>query len=131
MARSVLVVDDIPDVLDLIRMHLEAAGWEVHTRGTAVGLEGVIEAEGPDLVICDLCLPDRDAVEFFRARAARPLTDPVRYTPVVLISAHGLVEDALDESMDVAAVLRKPMRMTELEGVLDRVMSERAGRKSG
>ena len=64
--RRVLVVEDEPDLRELLTYNLEAAGFKVHA--TDKGLEGLAEAQGfaPDVILLDLMLPDIPGTEVCR-----------------------------------------------------------------
>lgn len=84
----VLVVDDEPNIAELLRMALRYEGWEVevaHTGGQAVT---AARKFGPDSVVLDMMLPDFDGMEVLRRlRAER---DDV---PVLFLTARDAVED--------------------------------------
>ncbi|RZJ14053.1 MAG: two-component system response regulator KdpE [Acidovorax sp.] len=64
--RTVLVVEDEPQIRRFVRSALEAEGWQVHEAGT---LREGLSAAGtrrPDLVVLDLGLPDGDGVDLIR-----------------------------------------------------------------
>jgi len=121
----ILVVDDDPSILRLVSEYLTGRGWVVHTCETAVELEALITALRPDVVLCDLCLPDRDAVEFLLDRAACVADESIRQTPVVVMSAHELVESAVDIDMDIVAVVRKPLDLNNLRELIESVANRR------
>ena len=121
MPGKILVVDDDPSILGLLSEYLSRQGWAVHTSETAVGLEALMAAHRPDVVLCDLCIPDRDAVEFLLDRAAHDANESIRQTPVVIMSAHDLVDNAIDPDMNVAAVVRKPLDLDGLGKLIDSV----------
>jgi CheY-like chemotaxis protein len=72
----ILVVDDDPDVADLVAAILRPEGLEVETvHGGRAALER-LAAEPYDLVICDLVMPEMDGLAVYRAiqkRDSRPL----------------------------------------------------------
>ncbi|MGD9693583.1 MAG: response regulator transcription factor [Phycisphaerales bacterium] len=80
----VLVVDDEPDLVDLVSMNLEGAGYDVLRAGD--GLEGLhaARAEQPDLVILDVMMPEMSGVEVARRLRADPRTSS---TPVLMLTA--------------------------------------------
>jgi DNA-binding response OmpR family regulator len=53
----VLVVDDDPEVLELLRRSLGAYGFEVHTHASALGLSNLVRNTEPDLVLLDVNFP--------------------------------------------------------------------------
>ena len=64
--RTVLVIEDEPQIRRFVRSALEAEGWQVHEAGT---LREGLSAAGtrhPDLLVPDLGLPDGDGVELIR-----------------------------------------------------------------
>ncbi|GAA4410614.1 response regulator transcription factor [Fodinibacter luteus] len=84
----VLVVDDEPNLTELLSMALRYEGWEV--RAAANGLAAVRSAKefGPDVVVLDMMLPDVDGLEVLR-RMRRD--DP--NVPVLFLTAKDAVED--------------------------------------
>jgi DNA-binding response OmpR family regulator len=62
--QKILIVDDNPHVLKLLRISLEKAGFEVHTAEN--GDEGfeVVKKISPDLIVSDVMMPETDGIEF-------------------------------------------------------------------
>ncbi len=87
--KTVLVVDDTPNIVELLRLYLEDAGYRVvaATDGPA-GLEAH-RRESPDLVILDVMLPGIDGFEV--CRAIRRTSD----TPVLMLTARTDDVDAI------------------------------------
>jgi putative two-component system response regulator len=111
-AGRVLIVDDIEGNIILLRDLLEPEGYEVVSApcGT-VALERVA-AHRPDVVLCDIRMPDQTGFEVCRALKADPVT---RLIPVVLMTALSEQDDrvrALDAGAD--DFLAKPFDPTEL-----------------
>jgi two-component system, OmpR family, response regulator len=84
----VLVVDDEPNLTELLSMALRYEGWDVRT--AASGLAAVRSAKdfGPDAVVLDMMLPDFDGLEVLRRMRA---SDPD--VPVLFLTARDSVED--------------------------------------
>jgi len=82
----VLVVDDEPPILELVRYNLEREGFEVVTASD--GAEGLARARErrPDLIILDVMLPGMDGWEVCRRLRALPETAGV---PIIFLSARG------------------------------------------
>ena len=65
-ALRVLVVDDEPPIVDLVRGYLEREGWEVLTASNGRDGLDLARREQPDVVVLDLMLPGLDGVEACR-----------------------------------------------------------------
>ncbi len=86
MAPRILIVDDEPDLLELVRFHLAQAGLEVSV--CLSGREGLerVQQHPPDLLVLDLMLPDLSGTEICRRiRADARLAD----LPIVMLTAKG------------------------------------------
>ena len=127
MPEKILLVDDDPSILHLLNGYFTQLGWSVQTSETAVKLEKMIDTFVPDVVLCDLCVPDRDAVGFLLDRVALGADNLVRQTPVVVMSAHDFVDDALDIDLEVAAVIRKPIDLSALGEQIESLVTGRQG----
>src|SRR5581483_5172986 len=87
---SVLVVDDSPDNLVLVRILLECAGFEVRTAAEAAEAFHVLGTFRPSLILMDLQLPEVDGLELTR----RLRQDPQWVgTPIVALSAYAMKSD--------------------------------------
>jgi DNA-binding response OmpR family regulator len=89
MAQRILVVDDDPQIIRLIRSYLETAGFAVLTARDGGGAMHAIRRERPDLVVLDIMLPGIDGLEIVRELRRDPGLAAV---PVLLLTAR--VEDA-------------------------------------
>ena len=83
-----LVVEDEPNIRELLATSLRFAGFEVHTAGNGAGAVSVAEKEQPDLVVLDVMLPDLDGFE-----VTRRLREHGRHMPIVFVTARDSVED--------------------------------------
>ncbi|MET0899909.1 MAG: response regulator [Mycobacterium sp.] len=110
--RSILVVEDNPLNLKLVRDVLEFAGYRVTAART--GEEGlcVARAEPPDLVLMDLQLPGIDGVETLQRLRRDRLTAEV---PVVAVTAFVMAEDRQRASLaGFDGYLEKPISVRDL-----------------
>jgi DNA-binding response OmpR family regulator len=98
---TVLVIDDDPVILELLRVNFEIEGFDVIC--AADGEEGYqrAQAERPDVVISDIMMPKRDGLQLLADLKGNPSTEAL---PVILLSAkaqksevqHGLAMGADD-----------------------------------
>ena len=63
----VLVVEDDPNIVDLVRSNLLARGFDVDVSQTGQGIPELVERHRPSIVLLDLMLPDADGFEICRA----------------------------------------------------------------
>jgi PAS domain S-box-containing protein len=90
---KVLLVDDEPDVLDLLTRLLHDAGADVHpARGAADALQAYA-GRVPDIVISDIGMPDMDGYELL-ARLRRMQSQHGRQVPTIALTAFARAEDA-------------------------------------
>lgn len=84
----VLVVDDEPNIAELLMMALRYEGWDVRTAGTGRAAVTAAKEMGPDAVVLDWMLPDFDGLEVLRR--IRQTDDRV---PVLFLTARDAVQD--------------------------------------
>jgi DNA-binding response OmpR family regulator len=85
MGRRVLVIDDEPDIVYMVKVILRSAGCEVATAGGVKDGTAMIDSDEPDLVLLDLRLTDGDGMEVLEAMRATGKIDSI---PVIILSAH-------------------------------------------
>jgi diguanylate cyclase (GGDEF)-like protein len=110
--QSVLVIDDSPEIHDLIDVRLKAEGVQVHHALDAeTGLTAMREVR-PDLVLLDLDLPGRDGIDVCREIKH----DPELAASVVIFLTGTVDVDAKVRAFDVGAVdyVTKPFDAVEL-----------------
>jgi len=112
MAR-ILVVDDEPSILKLVRATLEAKDYEVITADNGLDAIALARSNQPHLILLDIMMPQMDGTEVRRRLAADPKTSQI---PVVHLSAVGDFQkqlDALDEG--TADYITKPFAPKDLQ----------------
>src|SRR3989344_2677094 len=106
----VLVGDDDADMLRLLSLPLQAAGYVVVAVGAAEAALAQLDMARPQLVLRDVRLPGRDGLALFDEVRARPPS-----LPVTLLTAHGTIPDAVEAtSRGVFTYLTKPYDGKEL-----------------
>jgi DNA-binding response OmpR family regulator len=86
MASRVLIVEDEPDIRDLLAFHLEREGYQVSRSKTGADALRQVVASPPDLVLLDLMLPEIDGLEVCRRLRRDPRTASL---PIVMLTAKG------------------------------------------
>ncbi len=126
MAERILVIDDEPDLLDLVRLALAQGGFEVETctRGRE-GLERARRAP-PDLVVLDLMLPDVPGTEICRQIRRDPgLAD----VPVLMLTARSEeVDRIVGFELGADDYVTKPFSPRELLLRVRAILRRRRGR---
>lgn len=91
MPKSVLIIDDCVDILELTKMILELAGFKVATAVSGRdGLRVLLDMEQPDLILVDNMMDDMGGAEFLETlESARPIT--FKNVPVVFFSGSDFV----------------------------------------
>ena len=108
--QRILVVDDEPNIAQLVAMALRYEGFATETAGDGRGALGAVRAFGPHLVILDVMLPDLDGFEV--GRRLRASAEPV---PVLFLTARDSVEDRVRGlTLGGDDYLTKPFAIEEL-----------------
>jgi adenylate cyclase len=125
----ILVVDDVPDNVDILQMRLEAQGYAVATAGDGIeALEKTRELK-PDLVLLDIMMPKLDGIEAVKRLKADP---SLPFIPVILVTAKadgadvvaGLEsggDDYLTKPVDHAALSARVRAMLRIKALNDTV----------
>jgi len=105
----ILVVDDDPKILQLVRMYLEREGFAVITAADGLAAVAAIRERGPRLLVLDLMLPTLDGFEVLRAARAES------NVAVLMLSARGSTADRISGIASGADdYLPKPFSPAEL-----------------
>jgi DNA-binding NtrC family response regulator len=114
--QTILVIEDEEKLRRVIGLHLAAGGYDVKAAGTAE--EGFKLAGDAGLILTDLKLPGMDGLELLEK-----LKGQNSHTPVVVMSAFGTVENAV-EAMKRGAVdfLPKPFSLDHLSVVVEKAL---------
>ena len=110
MPHKILVVEDDGDVVEMLKLRLEASGYDV--LAAANGTEGLEKArrEHPDLIVCDITMPVMDGFSFVRGLHEKPAT---RKIPVIVLTGKDKMQDIF-QFEGVRDYLVKPCRASEL-----------------
>ena len=106
----VLVVDDDPKIVELVRAYLQRAGYDVITAGDGEVALSNVEQMKPSLIVLDVMLPSIDGLLL-----TRYLRDSRNRVPILMMSARGRVDDRIRGLVEGADdYLAKPFSPAEL-----------------
>ena len=116
----VLVLDDDRFMLDMLKDMLEQIGVrDIHTEASTRHALSTLAEANPDMLICDLALPDMDGIEFLQVAAQRGFGGSV----ILLSGMDSGVRNAAGElarvlGLRVAGIFRKPIALEELRSAM-------------
>src|SRR2546427_2392818 len=122
--QKVLVVDDSLSVRKLVEKALEGRGLQVLAAASGAEAILMIDRDRPDVVICDVILPDKDGYQICQYVRTHPA---IGATPVLLISGidNGTVQARAAEVRS-DEVLFKPFGVDDLVREIDHLLAGRA-----
>jgi DNA-binding NtrC family response regulator len=110
-ALHILVVDDEPDIRDLVKEILEDEGYEVTTAENGAAAREARRARRPDLILLDIWMPDIDGVSLLKEWSEGDQLPG----PVIMMSGHGTVETAVEATrLGAYDFIEKPLSMNKL-----------------
>jgi class 3 adenylate cyclase/CheY-like chemotaxis protein len=128
----ILAVDDVPENLEIVRMRLQAHGYEVVT--AADGEEALVRARAtdPDLVLLDIMMPKLDGISALKQLKQDAA---LRFVPVILLTAKsdtadvvaGLEaggDDYLTKPFDQASLIARVRSMLRIKALHDTVQEQ-------
>lgn len=90
MTSPVLIVEDEPDIAQLIQFHVEREGFETRIAPSGSQALSLVASHRPKLVILDIMLPDLDGLEVCRKLKRDPATSEI---PIIMVTARGEESD--------------------------------------
>ncbi len=90
--RTIVVVDDNPDVLEIVRISLKSEGFNVRCVYSGKYLLACLEELKPDLIVLDIRMPEMDGLEVLRRLKGAPETSSI---PIIMITTLVKDEDLL------------------------------------
>ncbi len=125
----ILVVDDEPDVVDLVRTILEGDGYEVVTTTEGKRALGLMLADPPDLLVLDLMMPEMDGFQVLKLMRMDRRTAAV---PVVILSARSQAQDQIGGlQLHASAYVCKPFSPKDLLAEVRNLLGGRGVRTDG
>jgi DNA-binding response OmpR family regulator len=122
--HMILVVDDEPPIVRLVKAKLRLDGYEVLTASRGDEALRVLQEQAPDLVVLDVMMPDMDGFETLRRIREHS------QVPVVMLTARGSDADKLQGLQSGADdYITKPFNPDELEARIAAVLRRSLGTK--
>lgn len=122
----VLVVDDDPDIRELIQVNLEAEGYRVATAADGAEALDSVQRESPDAIFLDLMMPEVDGWTVLEELKAKSPTD-LSEIPVFMITGLTEVESRLRSGIEGALeYITKPFEPDDLTAALRRALDPAA-----
>lgn len=112
MSYLIYIVDDEPDILELVELNLSKAGYLTETFERAEPMVRTLAQKVPDLLILDLMLPDADGLELCKKLREQ---EKYRKLPIVMLTAKVSLDERI-QGLDYGAddYITKPFSPTEL-----------------
>ena len=128
----ILVVDDVPDNVEILQLRLESQGYEVIAAADGDAALAIVRDKLPDLVLLDIMMPKLDGiatVKQLKSDAALP------FIPVILVTARADAKDViagleaggddyLTKPVDQAALMARVRAMLRIKGLHDTVQEQ-------
>jgi DNA-binding NtrC family response regulator len=118
---NLLIVDDEASLRDFLTIVFEEEGWHVDTAGSVADAHTAIHRQEPDVVLCDLMLPDASGIDLVReVKAQNPAI------VFVMITAHTSTRSAV-EALKAGAIdyIAKPFDIEELKIVVRKAVERK------
>jgi len=116
MTKKIMVVDDEPNIVDVITTRLKANDYQVVAACDGLEALELVKKERPDLVILDLMLPKLDGYQVCNQLKS---DEELKDIPVIMLTSLGKaneIREGLDKGAD--AYVAKPFNWDKLAGII-------------
>ncbi len=118
--KTILVVDDDPEIVTMLSTRLESRGYRVLTASDGKEALTSVKRQRPDLIILDVMMPGKNGWEVARALKQDPITEPIK---VIMLTAIGEQVNELTSPLYGAdAHFDKPFDFAELEATIAKLL---------
>ena len=120
--RTIMVVDDNPDIITIVKTILEGKGYQVLSASSGQELLNLLKDQKPDLIILDIMMPEMDGLEVLGRLKAVTETASI---PVILLTAKVQYEDVLGGyKLGADYYITKPFTSTQLVNGINLLLGE-------
>ncbi len=118
---TIMVVDDDPDLVDILRATLEQREFNVMCAYSGSQALAGLEKQKPNLIVLDIMMPEMDGLEVLRRLKAAPETSSI---PIILLTALDHLKDiSTGYEMGADHYITKPFKSAHLMTVIDHLLS--------
>ena len=128
----ILVVDDVPDNVEILQLRLESQDYEVITAGDGEAALAIVREQLPDLVLLDIQMPKLDGIETVKQLKA---DTALPFIPVIMVTARSDAKDVvagleaggddyLTKPVDQAGLLARVRAMLRIKALHDTVQQQ-------
>jgi len=118
--KTILVVDDEAALVELIKIRLTKAGYEVLTAGNGKEALEILHDIAPDLIILDINMPVMGGVELYHRIYEKTGHHP-QY-PVIFLTVREEMEEMFTHDLEAAGFIPKPFKFDHLMSEIERVL---------
>ena len=120
--KTIIVVDDNPDIVNIVKTILEGKGYNVMCAYSGAELFTKLKERKPDLIILDIMMPEMDGLEVLTRLKGVPETASL---PVILLTAKVQYEDVLGGyKLGADYYITKPFTSTQLTNGINLLLGE-------
>lgn len=120
MAKRILIVDDEPDICEILRFNLEMEGYDVLTAEGAEEGQKIVNKKPVDLILLDVMMTHKSGFEWARELKASPHTAEI---PIIFCTAKTMEEDLLQGfALGSDDYICKPFRISEVKARVKAVL---------
>ena len=118
--KTILVVDDDPEILSMLQLRLEKRGYKVLTASDGKEALVVAKRSRPALMILDVMMPAKNGWEVARALKQDPVTEDIKILMLTAIGAQ--VNEMTSPLYGADAYLDKPFKFDDLDQALAKLL---------
>jgi len=120
--KTIMVVDDNPDIITIVKTILEGKGYGVLSASGGAEMLNMLKVQNPDLIILDIMMPEMDGLEVLSRLKAMSETATI---PVILLTAKVQYEDVLGGyKLGADYYITKPFTSTQLVNGINLLLGE-------
>jgi two-component system alkaline phosphatase synthesis response regulator PhoP len=120
--KTIMVVDDNPDIITIVKTILEGRGFTVFSASSGPELLTLLPTQKADLIILDIMMPEMDGLEVLTRLKGKTETSTI---PVILLTAKVQYEDVLGGyKLGADYYITKPFTSTQLVNGINLLLGE-------